>query len=56
MTLELMSALFRLRAEADAANQPFLAHLIGLAILEANEVIAETPLADGSRRASPDLI
>lgn len=46
MTVEFITALFQLRAEAEATNQPFLAHLIGLAIIEANKVMGETSRAD----------
>lgn len=50
MTEEFISALLQLRAEAEASDQPFLAHVIGLAtILEAKKVTAEASRTDGSR-------
>ena len=49
MTVQFIATLFQLRAEAEATDQPFLAHVIGLAILEANEIVTAVSLADGSR-------
>lgn len=49
MPTEFVVTLFKLRAEAQDAEQPFLAHLIGLAILEANEVINKSTPTDGTK-------
>jgi hypothetical protein len=48
-TAEFIRALFRLQVEAEAANQAFLAYLVGLAIIEANQVLNEASRDSGSR-------
>jgi hypothetical protein len=49
MTTEFISALSQLKDQAETSRQPFLAHVIGLAILEANKVMTEAARSDGSR-------
>jgi hypothetical protein len=48
MTTDFIASLSKLRAEAEAGDHRFLAHIIGLAILEANRLVAETSRHDGT--------